>query len=481
MGRLTDQLKQQRGGRLTAPPPVAEPEEGRFETTARELKEIGTGMLRGLGSTLTGLGQLTLKGASYLPLPKGIKESIRGGIETGEELKETILRPKTFPEKVGFLGEQIGEFLIPVGAGKISAKALKSIFPKIEKAPTLVKGITKLSTRGAVTGAEFGGKTVLQTGGNWEEAKKAALIGAVTPFAEAPIKATFKGVTKVLPKKLYSQIFKTAKDDLMNFYRTLAKEKPINPTLAEEVLERGLSGSSKNMAIYSIKKLDTLEAGVDALIKQKNLIGATINITNKKGYIGILNTVKDQFKQGFLSHRSNEAETLIKKLKVIKGNAIPLDIGLRLRRFIDRMRNTSSFRIDPKLTPRQEEFKTATNDLRKKLADAGLKDLMNEERVFIEAIDNIVADAVRRDNRRLLSLTDVLLGGGGLASGVPGAGLGAMAGVRAFQRPYTLTGLGQILFRSGNAIESLIPFLEAIETRPIVPVTTLPSMIKTER
>jgi len=45
---------------------------------------------------------------------------------------------------------------------------------------------------------------------------------------------------------------------------------------------------------------------------------------------------------------------------------------------------------------------------------------------------------------------NVPLVGGGLASGVPGAGLGAAAMVRGFQQPFTLTGLGQALYRLGN-------------------------------
>ena len=126
------------------------------------------------------------------------------------------------------------------------------------------------------------------------------------------------------------------------------------------------------------------------------------------------------------------------------------------------MRNTSSFKLDPKLTPRQEEFKFATDTLRKKLSEAGLGNLMNEERIFIEAVDSIVTDAAKRQNVKLLNLTDFILGGGGMASGFPGAGIGAAAGVRAFQQPFTLTNLGQILFKSGNAIESIVPFLKQL-------------------
>jgi hypothetical protein len=51
--------------------------------------EVGVGMLKGLGSSVTGLGQLVLKGASKIPfLPEKAQSKIQGGIEEGEKIKE---------------------------------------------------------------------------------------------------------------------------------------------------------------------------------------------------------------------------------------------------------------------------------------------------------------------------------------------------------------------------------------------------------
>jgi len=119
------------------------------------------------------------------------------------------------------------------------------------------------------------------------------------------------------------------------------------------------------------------------------------------------------------------------------------------------MRSTSSFKLDPKLAPRQEEYKAGADLLRKKLSDAGLGNLMNKERIYIEALDNIINDAVKRQNKTLLNLTDIILGGGGMSSGFPGTGLGAMAGVRLFQQPPSLTGAGQAIYRAGKVGEKV--------------------------
>ena len=126
---------------------------------------------------------------------------------------------------------------------------------------------------------------------------------------------------------------------------------------------------------------------------------------------------------------------------------------LKVKRFLDGLRTSSSFRLDPNLVPRQEELKIAADVVRAKLHTVPqMSKLIQDERVFIQAFEALVDDAVRTGNKRLLGLTDVLLGGGGVASGFPGAGLGAMAAVRAGQTPRVLTGLGQALYRTGRAV-----------------------------
>lgn len=423
---------------------------------------IGGDILRGIGkgatSTVLGLGQLALKGYSAIPGLPG-KELVKQSIATGEDIKATQLKPETTAEAVGKTAEQIGEFLIPTGTQAKALSLLQKAVPGLAKSTKISGGFARLLTKSVASGAEFGGKTVLQTGGDMGQAIDSALVGFVATPIMTGVGKVFKAVTKTLPEKLYSQIFKTAQDDLQKYYQTVARGQKLNPTLAKEALDRGLKGSSKNMAVYSIKKLDQLEKAVQQTVK-----GSTkkIVLENKKGYIEVLKTIKNQFKSGFLSGRAKEADKLIKELSTTKTKEATMDTALKLRRFIDAMRNTSSFRIDPKLTPRQEEFKFAADSIRKKLSEAGLKDLMNEERVFIEAVEAIVSDAAKRNNKTLLNLTDVLLGGGGVATGFPGAGFGAMAGVRAFQQPFSLTNLAQILFKSGNAIESVVPFLEQL-------------------
>ena len=154
-----------------------------------------------------------------------------------------------------------------------------------------------------------------------------------------------------------------------------------------------------------------------------------------------------------LDDRGAEATQLRQALQFTKAPVARATDMLHLKRFLDGLRNSSSFRFDPNLVPKQEEYKVAADLVRATLhKQPDLSPIINEERIFIQAFDAIVDDAVRRGNRQLLSLTDAIIGGGGLASGVPGTGFGAMAAVRLFQQPPTLTTMGQGLYRTGKVI-----------------------------
>jgi hypothetical protein len=402
--------------------------------------QLNIGGAKGIASSVVGLGELILKGTSKLPLSEKTKGTISSGINTAEELKKGLLAPKNIGEQVGKTIEQVGEFMIPVG-GEI--KALKILTSPLKSA------------------AEFAGKTAVQTGGDTKEVGTSAILGAVGGAISPIVKGIQKFATRSVPEKLYSQIFKVAEDDLRASYKTIARGQELNPTLAREALERTWKGSSQNMAVYGFQKLDQLEKQVQIFVKENDLVGKKIVLDNKDGYINILQDIKDQFKKGFFPQRYLNAADLSSEVSKSTGNEISVSTALKLRRFIDNMRNTSSFKLNPNLTAKQEDFRAATDYLRKKLSDIGLKELMNEERVYIQGIDAIISDAATRLNKNILNMTDVILGGGGLATGFPGAGLGAAAAVRGFQQPVTLTNIAQALY-SLRKFPQLINIFKAI-------------------
>ena len=263
------------------------------------------------------------------------------------------------------------------------------------------------------------------------------------------LRSTRKIFTQRMPERFYGQIFKSAPDDIRARFTSLAKGGPENPTLAKEMLVRGVSGSSEQMAVESYKRLEAMEQQL-----QSAATGQAVSLSpNKPKYISLLTKIKDTFDNTFFSQRAEEADDLIRALNTARGGAVSASDALRLKRFLDRMRNTSSFRSDPRLTVAQEELKVAADTVRTTLRQNPVfADLLNEERVYIQAFDDIVDDAVRRNNKQLLGLTDYILGGGGVVAGADFAGVGAAGAVRAFQQPRTLTGLGQMAYRAGQAV-----------------------------
>jgi len=419
-------------------------------------KNLAIGAGKGVVSTLKGIATLGEKGIKAV-LPQKAEEvlfpsSVYGGKTVAEtQIPENVTKPSNVAQAIGKGVEQIGEFLIPVGGEVRALNALKSLIPKAGKA-------LQLGAKAIGSGLEFAGKTAAQTGGDKLQTGVSSGIGLVSPVLGKAVGSLKKGATEVLPERLNSIIFKTAEDDLRAAYKTIANGEELNPTLAKEALERGIKGNSENMAVYSFKKLEELENKVQESVK--GIIGnvkQVINLDNKSGYQNVLQTIKDTFNKTFNTERAKSAQALLTELKSIKGNTVSTDLGLRLRRFIDDMRNTKSFTSNPNLSAIQEGFKESTNQLRKKLADAGLEDLMNEERVFIRALDDIVEDAVKRKNKNVLGLFDLLAGGGGMASGGPLGGVSAALAVRGFQQPFTITNLAQALYKMRN-----IPSLQGL-------------------
>ena len=397
-------------------------------------RELLMGAAKGLGTTASTLAQLT---------PPAIVARLAGhpfDIPTPSP-------PSTTAERIGFGGEQIAEFLVPIGAAT-------GVLKYAAKAPRFVKAALRLGAEGG----EMAARTAAQ-GADAEDVVSAGLFGAAaTPFV-ALAKSVGKMVGQALPERLYGQVFRLAKDDLEHAYRAAARGKPPDPTLAKEVLDRGLFGSSKNMAVYAYRKLDVLERELQDTLQKRS-----IALPKKKDFIQLLDTIADEF-GGTFSKMGAAASKMSTQLKVgVRGPYISATNALSLKRLLDRARQTSAFRLSAKLSPKQDTYKEAADLVRSRLHQSvpSASRLLNEERIFIEATDAILDDAVRRENRKLLGLTDYILGGGGMAAGFGVSGIGAAAAVRGFQQPFSLTGLGLFLNRLHRVTPSAEPVGRAL-------------------
>lgn len=393
--------------------------------------DVALGAVKGAAGTAIGLGELAHK----VPGVSRAVDALYGqpglSARAFPAAREAVA-PTNTAQQVGRFAEQTAEMMVP--AAKVAS---------VTKGAGLVAQMAAQGATGAaVTGA--------QTGGDHEDMLASALLMGATPAVAKAASTIGRGLTERLPERLYTQIFKHAHDDVAQAFRAEAGGAAPNPTLAKEAVEKGLMGSTRNMAVYSAKKLDTLETQLQREAGKRIMV-----LPKKAEFVGLLDDIERQFSKGFFSERGKEAAALKSALTTMPGPSARATDMLKVKRFLDGLRTSSSFRLDPNLAPKQEELKIAADMVRAKLHTVpAMSQLIQDERVFIQAFEALVDDAVRTGNRKLLGLTDVMLGGGGLASGVPGAGLGAMAAVRAGQTPRILTGLGQALYRTGAAIPS---------------------------
>ena len=396
-------------------------------------KGVGVGILKGVGSTLFGITKIAER-ASRVLLPKALEPDI------GE--KPRFLKPRTKEEKIGFAAEQIGEFLIPLGG---SAKALALAGKVALKSGRLANfGIKAVGESG-----EFAMKAAAQTGGEFDSTAKAFALGIGINAALGTVGVVGRSVAEFIPERVFSIIFKTTADDLAAAYRTVAKGKELNPTLAREALDRGLRGSSEKMAITAVKNLDDLEAQMkpisDLGLTKLNLKG----LGSKENYLTILKRLEDKFTEDFVTKSATRARSLIRLLER-ETQQIPTNLAIAIKRFVDGARNKSSFALNPKLAGFQEGLKEAADKMRGLIQKTNPKitNLLGEERVMIQAFSSIVKNAAQAGNRNVIGLTDILAGGGGTISGGVGQGITAAVAIRAFQQPFTLTNLGFFIDRA---------------------------------
>lgn len=402
------------------------------------VSDIAVGAGKGVLSTLQGLSSLGQRFGQTLGL-----------LEKGEvaQIPQEYRTPEGMLQDIGFGAEQVGEFFIPIGLGTKAAAAIHG--GRFLKSATAIVG----------DATEYAMKRAVQTGGNIEDTTGTFLLSLAIPPVIKGVGKVLQTAGKVLPERLYSTIFKTSYEDMTAAYRAMAKGKELNPTLAREVLDRNLKGSAENMAVYSLKKLQDLEA-----ILQPKVVGQVVKLPRGLGqqeYVLLLQRISDKFQGTVFSDRAKLANNLLKSWKSNKGNEIFGDLALKTKRFIDGIRNTSSFKTDPSLSLFQEELKKAADTLRVGLYKSGSQELLNEERVFIQAFDDIVDFAIKKNNRNVIGLADLLAGGGGMVSGGLGQGISAAVMLRGFQQPLTLTNLGIIIDKLAKGTKGIAQPLSA--------------------
>ncbi len=419
------------------------------------LKQAPSPLVTGNENILTKLG--TVFGLKPLgeSIGRGIfrfmKESkdLNQMVQQGQvESRESVLGQAPTPLQVGASTANLGLLL---GGGSLlkagTAAATRGVSQLgLGGAAARIAGST---IGGAELGALSGGAQSLALGRSAKEAIGDTITGAaVGGVVSGGLTATGEALTwftTKLPERLRTPIYRDAEKDAKEYLESVAKGKKVNPTLARESLNERVFGTLEGQYKYSTGKLNDFERQLQNTLKDKR-----ITVTNKKSYIKLLKEVKGQFGTEF-SDTGKAADGLITQLKGYKTQKLPAPVVLKLRRFVDGVRKTSSFNANSILNPKQEMYKNAANQLRTMVAKQGnAGSLINKERMYIGFRDSILDEYVRRNNKAVINLQDIILGGGGTAVGGPFGGAIGAGSVRIFQTPTVATGLGQALFELGK-------------------------------
>lgn len=159
--------------------------------------DVIKGAAKGVGSTLYSAGTMMEKGMEKLTGRPAITTSIAGRNIGGMEEKPQWLTPQNTAQKIGYTGEQIGEFFLPGSAatkiGKVAELAVKG-------APKLAK-LAGFGVRSLAEGGIISGQTMAQTG-DVGESLNAALLGFAMPTAGKILGTAGKGLKTTIKATL---------------------------------------------------------------------------------------------------------------------------------------------------------------------------------------------------------------------------------------------------------------------------------------
>ncbi len=324
------------------------------------------GAMKGIGSTAQGLKDL-LTGSS--------------------QEKPSFLKPQNAGEKVGFYGEQIGEFALPgMAAGKVPAVA--NVLAKGGKAA--------IGARAAIEGIGAGAITAAQTGGDKDAAFTSAVIGGTIPVIAPVVGAAMRATgTKIEESVLRSTAADRAHGfDIKNVFKHNVGGTPQQVATKAEVKITKLAGELKaELAKNPSTKLDIL--GMIGEVEKDLAKGGVATFGRNKSASTALSTLVDEL--AIVSPTG--------KVDIADAQTIKRQLGL-LGAWIEGARDPESKGMQVAANMLYTKIKTAiegaaVNGSRVKEINKALGELIPIEHVAVKRIP-----VTERQN--LISLTDVI-------------------------------------------------------------------------
>ena len=314
---------------------------------------------------------------------------------------------------------ELGSFLVPIGQG---AKA------------AIGAGALIGAMRGASEGEDYDAKKI--TG----SAAGGALMGGVFSGAGSLLKSIFKNVPKRIMSSLLKEPIKAAKAGIKT-----------GTSLGEQALERGEVGTTTS--IYK-RALDNMVQLEDEL--QNKLLGSKQKVATK-AIRETLNPFIDELKQ---SGNASAAKTIFDRIALIEkeaGKSIPVARANAIKRT-----------LYDELMKKYGEQGAAGTELTKQLARAFKEQIgkvegvsqINKDLSYYGRVAKSLLDKMTKDERAAtISLTDTIIGAGGLASGYGAPAIGAIAAKKVLSSTPVKTIAAQGLYKTGKLLDRIPTYL----------------------
>lgn len=374
------------------PPASVEPSAPAREATTGEavggktgaIIDAGIGAIKGVGNTVFGLGKFV---RDYTPIGRISDAILPGAFDQRPE----EITPQNTAQRVGFTGEQVGEFLLPISKvsklGRVGDVARSVVQTMVQSGSPLDAGVSGVVTAATPVIGKMVGKAASALKSSAEKSAAQAL-GATKEWAKAE-----------------------AAD------------------VAPEMIRRGVKGSREAMLERAKAEAKTIGLAIDDVIQDAAERGTIVD-----GKVARQSIQAAQ--KALMTPTSNGkmipiegTQAALKKLQRLDrfveqlGPAIPIEQAHRVRMAWDKIVSKAGL-YGPKATASATDnadawaIREAATSFRKLLADAS-PDLamLNKEYAFWGGLRNVLKETQKRTQSQ----------GGGLVSGVTGA-TGAAAG-----------------------------------------------------
>lgn len=379
-----------------APAPVPETPAAPERTWGDTAADVAIGAAKGVGNTVYGLGKLV---HDYTPIGR-ISDAIQPGAFDPEN-KPAELTPTNTPQKVGYYGEQVAEFMAPTGAPAKLARA------------------AEVAKSGALGLAQSGGDPI--AGG--VSAGVAAIPGGAMLNKAA-------GAFERSAQKEMAQALGAAKE----------WAKVESAKLAPEMLKRGIGGSRAAMLDLAKSTSKRVGANLDEAYKAATAAGETVPSDIIAGNVQLARDALQTHLPSGARVTIPGTEAVVQRLDALAdfvqqmGPDIPVDKAAHIKRTWDKIVDKAGL-FGAKSTSSATDnanawaIREASNSFRDLLNTNPTIAALNKESAFWTGLKKVLKETEKRTQSQRGGLTDAVRGtGGAVAGAMMGGPLGAGAG-----------------------------------------------------